>query len=216
MSLAQPAGGLEPRFVATWRQCFPAASAADASATWSALHRRYTEAHRHYHGLHHVAFCLGQYDLAVEGLREPGLVELAIWFHDVVYEPGKAGNEAASAALFRTLAAGGPAASVERVAALILDTMHVDQPDDADAGYLVDVDLASLGQPWPHFLRDSRALRMEQQTVPDAEYLPAQARFLGRLLERRFIYCTPFFRSRYETRARHNIKRCLAHAGDLG
>jgi predicted metal-dependent HD superfamily phosphohydrolase len=142
-------------------------------------------------------------------MRQPDTVELALWFHDVVYEPGSATNEADSAALFRGLAKGADPALVDTVAALILDTRHIAPPGDGDARLLVDIDLAGLGQPWEGFLDDSRALRREQAATADAEYYRGEAAFLGRLLGRKHLYCTDFFRSRYEQRARLNIRRCL-------
>jgi len=205
---------LERRFIALWQRSFPQADAASASSAWAVVRRRYEEPHRYYHGLAHIAFCLEQMDLIIDRVREPDIVELAAWFHDVVYEPGSPENEADSAAMFRRLATDIDSARADRVADLILDTMHRQQPDDGDARYLVDVDLASLGQPWPRFRRDGDALRREQPQVADADYFRAQRAFLGQLLARRHLYSTPFFRARYETVARQNIERCLQQLPD--
>jgi len=207
MTLAQPVSGLEARFVALWHQSLPEDDA--AGSVWTLLQQRYSESVRHYHNMGHVSFCLEQLDLVYSLLRDPGSVELAVWFHDVVYTPSSPGNEAESADLFRRSATGAATTLVDSVSALILETKHVDQPTDGDACYLVDIDLASLGQPWSWFLRDTQALRREQSATADEEYHRAHAAFLGRLLARPHLYSTEFFRSRYEDRARRNIQRCL-------
>src|ERR1700727_965137 len=55
------------------------------------LRAAYTEPWRHYHTLEHVGACLEALDSALEGsgvlesVKEN--VELALWFHDVVYDP---------------------------------------------------------------------------------------------------------------------------------
>lgn len=214
MNPAFASAQLERRFVALWQRSLAQADGASAASAWAVVRRCYEESHRHYHGLAHIAFCLAQIDLVIDRVREPDIVELAAWFHDVVYEPGSPDNEADSATFFRRLAADIDAARAERIAALILDTRHRQQPGDGDARYLVDVDLASLGQPWLRFRRDGDALRREQPQVADADYYRAQRAFLGQLLARRHLYSTPFFRARYESVARQNIQRCLQQMPD--
>ena len=139
----------------------------------------------------------------------PDAVELAVWFHDAVYQPGNNSNEADSAAMFRHAAGAAAPLLVDRVASMILDTTHDHKPTDPNGGFMVDIDLASLGRPWPSFAKDSRLLREEQADVPDTTFFAAQEVFLQKLIERPFLYRTPFFRSRYEQRARANIARAL-------
>jgi predicted metal-dependent HD superfamily phosphohydrolase len=61
---------------------------------WSALEARYGEAHRHYHDKEHLAHCPDQLDLATRAMDHPDRVEMAIWFHDIVNDPGREDNEA--------------------------------------------------------------------------------------------------------------------------
>lgn len=142
-------------------------------------------------------------------MRDPDAVELAIWFHDLIHIPGNADNEVRSAGLFRQLAGEVAAERVDRVAAMILDTTHRGLPSDGDAGFMVDIDLASLGQPWSRFFEDSKAIRREQPDLPDPSYRHAQRAFLQHLLARPTIYATGFFRDRYEAVARANVTRLL-------
>lgn len=65
------------------------------------LLRRYAEAGRYYHNMTHVGKMLAWLDRT--GAVSPAM-ELAVWFHDAVYEPLGRENEAESAAFFeRTL-----------------------------------------------------------------------------------------------------------------
>lgn len=199
---------LRQRFLVLWQRSLTA-TAEGAEEVWQVLLQGYGEAHRRYHGPGHIRFCLQQHDRAAPQMAIPDEVELAIWFHDIVHRPGSATNECDSAALFRRIA--GPRASprIDRVAAKILDTTHAHEPSDDDARFLVDIDLASLGQPWSRFADDSRRIREEQAHLSDAAYFAAQQTFLQSLFDRPRIYLTAFFGARYERRARANIERVL-------
>jgi predicted metal-dependent HD superfamily phosphohydrolase len=57
------------------------------------LVRKYTEPHRHYHNLNHINTCLIAFDQTVDNISDKFCVEVAIWFHDVIYDPQKGDNE---------------------------------------------------------------------------------------------------------------------------
>ncbi len=62
---------------------------------------RALHAGRPYHGWAHVEALLALLAEAAGALRDPGAVRLAILFHDAVYDPRRADNEAESSALLR-------------------------------------------------------------------------------------------------------------------
>jgi predicted metal-dependent HD superfamily phosphohydrolase len=200
---------LHQRFLALWQRSLSSASGS-AHDVLEILHDCYSEAHRRYHGIGHIQSCLEQLDLAVGGMQQPDEVELAIWFHDAVHRPGNADNEAESAALFRRLAGDQDAARVDRVCHMILDTTHDHPPVSKDGNYMVDIDLASLGQPWARFSSDSELIRAEQPELSDAAYAIALQRFLQALIGRPSIYRSSLFRMLYEQSARANIQRVLS------
>jgi predicted metal-dependent HD superfamily phosphohydrolase len=72
---------------------------------------------------------------------------------------------------------------------------------------MVDIDLSSLGLPWPDFLRDSHALRQEQAPLSDGQFHRGRIRFLEALLARPAIFHTDLFRDRCEAAARRNLSR---------
>jgi len=176
--------------------------------------RAYAEPQRKYHTMGHIEHCLRQLDLAraslgpLIGLPEGGAeaVELAIWFHDVIYDPDASDNEPRSAELFVSIADGVLAPeTVPSVDRMIMATMHVGMPGADDERLMVDVDLSSFGMPWDKFYRDSIDVRAEMSHLSESRFAIGHARFLKGLLERESIYSTDFFRDLYEARARENI-----------
>ena len=63
------------------------------------LFHAYTEPHRCYHNVQHIVECLDLYRQVKALLCQPAWVELAIWFHDAVYDPQSNENEMRSALL---------------------------------------------------------------------------------------------------------------------
>ena len=198
-----------PRFAALWRRNL-ANGATDDSA---AIHRRlvdaYREAHRHYHSLAHIDHCLGVFEQCRDLVTDADAIELAIWFHDVILEPGKPDNEARSADLYLELSAGVHREDLRSaVYGMIMATVHdgssLDHPDTV---YMVDIDLSSFGLPWQEFLRDSLNLRAENPQLCDEEYHLNQTGFQRSLLARPRFFLSEFFFRRYEKQARDNLDR---------
>ena len=196
------------RFEALWSRCI----GDGAGAVFDELEALYREPHRRYHTAAHIEHCLGQLDLAAGRMDDPDAVEMALWFHDAIYDvPGKE-NELRSAELFAARAAGrGSEQFRSKVHRLIMATCHLDSPPATlDEAFIVDIDLSSFGRPWEEFLDDSRAVRAELPRVPDAEFYPRQRKFLESLAARPVFCFTEFFRDRHEARARANIERLCA------
>lgn len=200
---------LETRFKTLWQTCADGSSKDLTSKIWTMLSQRYSETHRFYHDQGHLAHCLEQLDLAMPHIREPRQVEMAIWFHDVVNDPGARNNEALSAEKFRAVAGGMmDKALIDRVEALILATTHHSEPTDRDQQFICDIDLTSFGCPWECFIKDSAAVQAEYPGSEE-DYNRGKKVFLENLLSRPKIFMTDFFHQRYEQQARDNIKRLL-------
>jgi predicted metal-dependent HD superfamily phosphohydrolase len=200
----------EERFRALWRRCHDGPHAVDASAMYREVARRYAEPQRRYHTLSHVDDCLGRFDLVATELDCPDAVEMALWFHDVIYEPGSPTNERESALLYLRNAGGADRTFCRRVCSLILITRHCRAAFGRDRQYLVDIDLAGFGLPWPEFRIQSDRVRDEFPSQTDDQFNAGQSPFLEKLLARPRIYATDFFHDRIEARARDNIRRLLA------
>jgi predicted metal-dependent HD superfamily phosphohydrolase len=173
---------------------------------------RYAEPGRAYHGVEHLHDCLAQLDAAPPDDADRDRVEAALWFHDAVYDPRTGDNEARSAELARTRlsAIGVPGTTAEAVAGLVLLTRHLAPPESAEGRLLCDVDLSVLGRDPAAFDRYEAGIRAEYAWVPEAVYRRERATLLRRLVDRYPLYTTPYFRERYEARARANLARSLA------
>ena len=195
------------RFEGLWGRCI----GVGAGAVFDELDILYREPHRRYHSASHIEHCLRQLDLAADHMEEPDAVEMALWFHDAIYDiPGQE-NELRSAELFAARADGrGSERFRAKVRRLIIATMHREPPTGLDESFIVDIDLSSFGLPWDEFIRDSRAVRAELAHLSDAEFHPRQRKFLESLAARPAFCFTEFFRSRHEARARENIGRLCA------
>jgi predicted metal-dependent HD superfamily phosphohydrolase len=173
----------------------------------------YSERHRHYHTLQHLRECLAHCEAAASLARRPAEVELALWFHDAVYEPRRADNEERSAewAWRSILAAGCTEEVAQRVQLLVLATRgHEAPPGDADTQLLVDIDLAILGAAPGRFAEYGNQIRAEYAHVPEDEFRKGRARLLSAFLSRPRIYATAAFHDTLERRARENLAKALA------
>jgi len=173
------------------------------------MEARYAEPHRYYHDKRHLAHCFEQLELARGQIGQPDAVELALWFHDVINDPGHADNETRSAAFFRDWVNGFMDDSlVAAVIDLILATTHGDTPEDRDQQFICDIDLASFGCHWKCYKRDSDNLKAEFPGS-EQEYYARKRAFLSLMLSKPRIFQTDFFHARYEHQARDNIQRLL-------
>jgi len=199
---------LNERWGATWR----ALGAAPPRDLFEEVVRRYSEPHRRYHTARHLEECFEVLDAVRGEAQRPAEVELALWFHDAVYDTRRHDNERRSAEWARSVAdgAGLDAAVGERGAALILATRHDATPAGADAGVLVDVDLSILGAEAQRFDEYERDVRAEYDWVPEAVFRRERRKILEQILGRERIYSTQRMRESHEARARANLKRSLA------
>lgn len=202
--------------LAAWQRLWQELGAATINGgLMNQLVAAYSEGHRHYHTLQHLRECLAHFDAAGPLARHPAQVELAIWFHDAIYEPQRSDNEARSAAWARdsVLAAGCADEVAQRVHALVMATQaHVAPADDPDAALLLDIDLAILGAAPARFAEYERQVRAEYAHVDDAAFQAGRQRVLAGFLERPRIYVTPVFHDALEARARENLQRVIADA----
>lgn len=184
----------------------------DGRSEYSDLRRRYAEPARHYHTAMHVVDCLARFDEMREPAGDPVALELAIWFHDAIYDPRADDNEEQSAQLAVGVIrrAGGTSGLEARVCALILATKTHLPNHEPDAPWLLDIDLAILGQPSEIFDTYERAIRAEYAWVSEATFRAKRAEVLKNFLTREQIYLTSCFRVRFEVMARANLKRSIA------
>jgi len=172
----------------------------------------YSEPHRAYHNLSHIAELLRWFDVVGDevGWDAPRDVYDAILFHDAVYDPlaPHGDNEARSAQVARQL--GGS----ERAAELILMTARhgaITRADlDRDAAHFLDSDTAILGSAPAEFDGYDAAIALEYEHVPAEAFRAGRRGFLEKMLARPRIFLTDFFHDRLDAAARANLARAIA------
>src|SRR5688500_1404231 len=131
----------------------------------------YSEPRRHYHNWAHVQSCLRELSTVRQECAHPEDVELALYFHDAVYDPTRGDNEARSAALARELLVPLlPHDRLGRIEHRIVSTDHRHVPADPDGRLICDIVLSILAQPAEIFDAYDAAIRREYAHVPDEDF----------------------------------------------
>lgn len=200
--------------VLSWERAWHGAGACSGGeAVRAALLERYAEPQRKYHTQQHLRECLQLFESVKQLPAHPAEVELALWFHDAIYDLKGADNEERSASLARAslLEAGAGPEVASRVAGLVMATRHTAVAADADEQVVVDIDLAILGANQERFAEYERQIRDEYAWVPGWLFRRKRRAVLQSFLERPRIYATPHFAALFEARARANLATALGN-----
>lgn len=183
----------------------------DGEPVHAALVASYAEPQRKYHSLQHLTECLEWFERVRELPGHAAEVEMALWFHDAVYDVKGSDNEQRSAdwAAAKLIKAGVATEMIGRVSALILATKHTAAPTEPDQQVLVDIDLAILGAAEPRFAEYGQQIRDEYAFVPEELFNQRRRALLGSFLDRPRIYSTSHFHELLEERARANLRGAL-------
>lgn len=164
---------------------------------------------RHYHTLQHLEECLTALAHARTTSEVPNgnAIELALWFHDLVYDPRAPDNEERSAEIADEMLRRSGAAEQLRadVRRLILATKSHEHAGHDDAKWMLDIDLSIFGQSTDRFAEYERQIRQEYAWVDEVLYREKRAEILSRFLTRSRLYATDHFHHRMEARARSNL-----------
>jgi predicted metal-dependent HD superfamily phosphohydrolase len=173
---------------------------------------RYSEPHRHYHTLKHLDECFQHLDSAKQLASHPAEIELALWFHDAIYEVQKHNNEELSAnwAHASSLANGLATESCDRIFDFVQITGSHSLPKTSDEALLIDIDLTILGAAPDRFDEYEQAIRAEYSWVPSLVFNVKRRSILQKFLDRKSIFNTQHFVEHYEQQARINLQRSLA------
>jgi predicted metal-dependent HD superfamily phosphohydrolase len=195
----------------SWQRAWAHLALSAPSSLFERLVAAYSEPQRHYHSLQHLQECLAHFSQAVDVASHPGEVEIALWFHDAIYELRGKDNERLSADwATQALQAAGAASDVQaRVHALIMATCHQATPTEPDQQLLVDIDLAILGAAPARFAQYDQQVRAEYSWVPGFLYRMKRKDVLQGFLNREHIYSTWHFRDQLEAQARVNLKQAI-------
>jgi predicted metal-dependent HD superfamily phosphohydrolase len=201
-----------PLFEGSWQRAWQGLGATPPEGLLQTLLAAYAEPQRRYHTRQHLSECLAHFEAVQDQALHAAEVEVALWFHDAVYDVKGKDNELRSAQwAVRALGDSGvDEAACRRVHALIMATCHESTPVDEEAMLLVDIDLAILGAAPGRFAEYDTQVRAEYAWVPHPIYALKRRQVLKGFLQRPAIYATPHFHALLEQQARSNLQRAVA------
>jgi predicted metal-dependent HD superfamily phosphohydrolase len=198
--------------------------------TWfDLLVKQYSEPRRHYHTVCHLEEMFAIWEIIAAHVRKTKANEfseeinitvyLAIWFHDVIYDPKSGTNEADSAKLYQQFSEEISKQVVDkslsstfdhdRIVYYILETQKHDVSESPDV-YLqlfVDVDMAVLGKKRDAYEAYARLIRQEYIHVERGMYCEKRAEILRSFLDNgKPIFASTMMRNALEPRARENLE----------
>jgi predicted metal-dependent HD superfamily phosphohydrolase len=194
-----------------WQQAWGELGVRADDALLAELLKRYAEPHRRYHTLQHLEECFARFDLLRDSAVHAAEIEIALWFHDAIYDVTRQDNERQSAqwAKRAALEAGAGHAVAHRLHELVMVTRHDALATTHDEQILADVDLAILGADPARFDEYERQVREEYAAVPEAAFRQRRREILEEFLARDRIFGTEQFAALLEDRARDNLRRSI-------
>jgi len=194
--------------------------------------KKYAEEGRYYHTIAHIESMLRELKKTSPAVKDVLSLKMAIWLHDVIYDPKRPDNEERSAEFAAELCEklSLPAPFIARVKELILLTKtHRASPEDEDALILLDLDLlafagvreraveflltssdfAVLSTSPEAFGRYDRGIRKEYSFVETLLYIEKRIEILEGFLKREPLFNLPMFRDLYEDAARKNLRTAI-------
>lgn len=215
---------LHERYTALWQRL--GISHPDIAAAGEQILTLYAKPARAYHNITHLADVLAKLDWAKGALSRNGnlaglapvtiarmfdTIELALFYHDAVYDPRAKDNEKQSRNLMlRDANTLGLHKSIADDAARLINlTAHHNRAQKPDEKIMADCDLAILGAAPAVFQKYDAGIRCEYAHVPAPLYAAGRAKVLRGFLATPRLFKTAVFATRYDTPARRNIKAAL-------
>ena len=167
----------------------------------------YSDPRRHYHNVNHLIGCISTFRIPkiVQLAKNPQMLELGLWVHDLVYDVDSSTNEADSVKLFLSLA------DIDDrwfnvLNDYVLATTHSTlYNNDTDYDLIADIDLITLSAETRIFDAYCKKIRQEYIATSDKIYYTERYKFLVNLHSRGFIFRTEYFKNEYEDLALTNI-----------
>ncbi len=179
---------------------------------WKEIVKYYSKRNRHYHTLRHISDMIQKYYFTYEeNLKNPDEVLFAIFYHDIIYKTTRSDNELQSA-VFMDARLKDTELSEKQLSFIfecIQSTKKHELSDNQDINYLLDMDMAILGQPWSEYNKYINSVRKEYRIYPSFMYNKGRKEVLRKFLSQERIFNTNNFFKSYEKSARENIEREL-------
>jgi predicted metal-dependent HD superfamily phosphohydrolase len=177
---------------------------------FNSFEEKYSTPGRYYHTIDHITSLLKMSEKYSSRLKNKEVVDLSIFYHDIIYNVLFNNNEDKSAAYAgkQLTALNVPAETVQAVVAFIKATKTHELkeiPLKKDLAYFLDFDISILAAEPAVYHDYITHVRKEYEIYPDDLYKKARNRFLAHCMAKKHIFYTLEFRTEYEEKARQNI-----------
>ncbi|EPG64240.1 hypothetical protein [Leptospira wolffii] len=174
---------------------------------WKEIETRYSEPQRYYHTLEHLFHFLRRLSEFRDRIADWPSTILAMYYHDIVYDPRDSKNEENSSILAeeRILSLGIGSEKIEYCKNLILQTKGHNAASDFDTKVFLDCDLSILGADRESYGKYALQIRQEYIMYPDEVYFPGRKKVLEHFLSMDFIFKTQEYKDKNEKQARENL-----------
>ena len=170
----------------------------------------YSEKQRAYHTVQHLYECLVLLESIRADLKDAYSVELALWFHDAVYDPQAKDNELKSAELFEQYLSQDLSIDiVQKIKRWIIATQWHEVTDELDLQFLLDIDLAILAASPERFAEYEQQIQQEYAWVDPDVYSIKRKEVLTHFYQAELLYQTEYFQHSFEQRAKMNLKNII-------
>ena len=176
------------------------------------LVKNYSTNDRCYHNLEHINIFLNDLNEYQHMTKDLNTIQMAVWFHDVIYDTKSFDNEDKSASYaIKTLKELNVLPEIiNQVEILILATKkHEPLSENIDLRLFLDCDLLILGASEKVYDRYAESIRREYSWVSEQKYRDGRISILENFLQREKIYLTSDIYKTFEAQARFNIAREL-------
>ncbi|WP_299208928.1 hypothetical protein [uncultured Dokdonia sp.] len=176
-------------------------------ACFKEVEKQYTQKHRQYHTLVHVADLFTHIKNADLSDVETMILAHVALFHDVIYDSSSKENERKSAQCAKRWLEELqiPISLREQIETIILATAH-HTSDEPLTQLFLDMDLSILGASPETYTTYCQAIRKEYKNIPLLLYKRGRKRFLQQTLAKSAIFFTKKYQELYEKQARVNMQ----------
>ena len=190
-----------------WHELMQKFGLPENNETYHQLVKAYSEDHRAYHTLEHISACFEHLENVATHAEYPHEIKLALWFHDVIYNPFSGSNEEDSAELAKLFLSQNSVSQdiIQRVYDLIILTKEHVSPSSCDGKLMLDIDLSILGASEPIYAQFEKDVRKEYKRVPFFIFKKKRKEILKSFTLRPNIYHTEYFFARLEKQAKKNL-----------
>jgi len=178
---------------------------------WKEITKKYNSSKRFYHNLNHINDLIDLSIVYKSGIYDLEVMQLSIFYHDVIYNAIKKDNELKSAIFCKKHLEkiSFPKEKIEKCYNYILATKNHESNNENDLNYLLDFDLSILASQSTDYYNYIKQIRKEYSIFLDIIYYAGRKKVLQHFLKQKKIYKTEEFFSNFENIARENLNKEL-------